>query len=457
MQPRAGIGGLIPSLILTLFLLIQLGCASIPPVGSTDRRVDKVQALKREISSIRGLSFHSEVRIEAKNKEAMVRQFEAGLNRQYGERGLGNLSLFYKKIGLLPRDLDLKSSLLDFYGANAVGFYDSLKKKLVLRYDVGRAFIPGPVRVISGTSDLGERVLVHELTHALQDQNFSLNRRLRESFNGDRVLAFRAVAEGDATLAEFGYLFGGMNEGFASYANHRLRGKIKQTRANLSDVPRFIADRFLFQYFSGTSFVSLLLDEYGWDGINHLYASPPQSTEQVLHPEKYLYEPDPPTRVNINDLASLFSSEWEAIGNNTLGEVMVRCLFNGFLSPGETEAVGNGWDGDRYWAFRRGEEISFVWVTVWDSNDDAREFVQNYRQVLSMKYGSAESALGHSYLEQRGDVVMLVEGLERSRIVKGIEPLWQRLELEEESFNLPIMTSSDGVSLWLDEPEPLNP
>ncbi len=446
-----------PRFFLSFILVTQLGCAGYSPVGREAPRVNRVQAVKREVASIRGLSFSSEVSIEVKKKDGIRRYLEADLITRYGEWRLHNLSLVYAKLGLLPQGLELKDSSLDFYAARALGFYDPRAKKLVLREDLGRAFVPGPVRVISQENDLGGRVLAHELAHALQDQHFSLEHRLGPSSNDDRTLAFRAVAEGDATLVEYGYLLGGVGEGFVAQVNQRLHGKIEKTRSDLSGVPRVLADRFLFQYFAGASFVSRLLAESGWSGINRLYDFPPLSTEQVLHPEKYLYEPDPPTRVDINGLSPLYPPGWIAIGSNTLGEVMVRCLFDGFVSPPQAEAVAGGWDGDRYWAFRKGEEVSFIWVTVWDSFEDAKEFIQTYKQILAKKYEARNSTGSPFYIEQREDIVMVVEGLEKSWTVNHIEPLWQRLELEEESFNPPVLTSFPAAQLWLEEPEMIDP
>lgn len=441
-------GCLVSRFLLSLFIIVtQLGCAGYPRVGGEAPRVDKVQAIKKGVATFRGLSFSREVPIEVKNKGAILRHLESNLLRQYGERKLHNLSLVYAKIGLLPRGLDLKDSLLDYYAAGALGFYDLVGKKLVLRQDIGWAFVPGPVRIISGLDGLDETVLAHELTHALQDQHFSLQHRLDEFSNDDKALAFRSVAEGDATLTEFGYRRGGVDKGFVSYVNDRLRRSMEQARPNLSNVPGIIADKFLFQYFEGVSFLSLLLAESGWIGINRLYASPPLSTEQVLHPEKYFYEPDPPTRVELNDLSLLYPSDWIAVGSNTLGEVMVRSLFKQFLSVEEAKAVAQGWDGDRFWAFRKGKEVSFIWVTVWDSFEDAREFAQKYGTILTKKYSAVESGGARFYLEQRDHVVMVVVGPKGNQIINDSETLWRRLVLTEESFTPPLLTPIDARRL----------
>jgi len=119
---------------------------------------------------------------------------------------------------------------------------------------------------------------------------------------------------------------------------------------------------------------------------------------------------------------------------------MVRCLFKEFLSVEEAKAVAQGWDGDRYWAFRKGKEVSFIWVTVWDSFEDAREFAQKYGTILTKKYGAADSGGARFYLEQRDHAVMVVEGPKGNQIINDSETLWRRLVLTEESFTPPLLT-----------------
>ncbi len=281
---------------------------------------------------------------------------------------------------------------------------------------------------------MGDMVLAHELTHALQDQHFSLEDRLRPSSEDDRTLAFHAVAEGDATVAGFAYLFRGTDDRFLELINQTVQDSMRVARSALTDVPEAIVEELLFQYYGGVSLVSRLLRDQGWSGVNLLYSTPPLSTEQILHPEKFFDLPDLPTRVDLRDLSTLFGPEWREIENNVLGELMVQVLFRRFLAEEEAKRIAGGWDGDRFIAFQRDKETAFVWATVWDSSRDAEEFLQGYRKVLEKKYTGSGPSLRSVRLARRDQRVIVVEGLDKGYVEERLEEIWQGMELKEEKF-----------------------
>jgi len=420
-------------LLFFLFFFIQVGCTPYLVVHQGVVNEDKLQEIKAGIAALRGLEFKISVPVEVKDREGMRSYFARELEREYGDEKLKNMSLAYAKLGLFPQGLDLKKALLDFYSAQVAAFYDPEAKKLVLPEDLGGGIFLGTVQFLARRDILGEMVLAHELTHALQDQHFSLADRLAPSSEDDRSLAFHAVIEGDATLSGFGYLFGGLDERSLAEVNRSVHDSIETARSSLSQVPEAIKEELLFQYYGGVSFVSRVLGQRGWSGVNQLYESPPLSTEQVLHPERYLDFPDPPTRIDLGNLSDLFPAGWTEIENNVLGELMVQVLFKQFLSEENANGAAEGWDGDRFVAYRRGNEVAFVWATVWDSSGDAEEFARGYRELLSKKYGRPEAAGFPVLMEQRDHRVLVVEGMEKGRLGENLEKVWQGMELKEES------------------------
>jgi len=282
-------------------------------------------------------------------------------------------------------------------------------------------------------------VLVHELTHALQDQHFLVGDGLRHSDNGDASLALRSVAEGDAILTEYAFSFGGLKDWLPGYVAQVFGNP--GDNAAVAAAPMIVADKVQFQYSAGVRFVSHFVGKNGWLSVNLLYKHPPLSTEQVLHPEKYLDAPDPPVRIQLHGLSNLFSSEWREIENDTLGELMVHCLFKQFLSPIEAAAVAEVWGGDRFVAYRNGEEVAFIWATVWDTAKDAEEFYENYQKVVSMKYHTS-LVDSDSYIEKRDRSVIVVEGLEPEQVKRNINTLWASMTTERETFQPPPFGSS---------------
>ncbi len=383
--------------------------------------LEKFEEIEQKLSAIRGLNFTEKVPIDYETKDAMRKRLQSDLVNDSGEENFKDRARAYAKLGLFPRRVDLKSAVLKLYAGQIAGFYDLKNKKIVL-----------PQNYAYVKSELDENDMAHELTHALQDQHFSLAQRLGVSHNSDKSLAFRALAEGDAFLTELAYVHGGTAGGFSVSADRFLQRSSVELQPALSDVPAAVSEKLLFQYRAGAALVYRVLKDKGWPGVNGLYGAPPLSTKQVLHPEKYLDSPDPPTAIELNDRSSLFSPEWEEIENNTLGELMVRCLLKRFFPPEKAKAVASGWAGDRFIAFRRGDEISFIWATVWDSSVEAGEFFAKYQALLPMKYGSSETEGLKNYIEQRDRRVVVVEGLERDRVKGHIEKIWKGMRLEKE-------------------------
>jgi hypothetical protein len=160
----------------------------------------------------------------------------------------------------------------------------------------------------------------------------------------------------------------------------------------------------------------------------------------VLHPEKYFSNPDAPTRITLNNLSALFPPDWKELENNVLGELTVQVLFKQFVPENEAKTAAEGWDGDRFAAFRRGDEVAFVWASVWDSERDAEEFEQGYRRIAAKKYPDGRDA-DVFYAERRGPRVIIVEGLPGDRVKRQIEAVWLGMETTEEPFDSPFAPS----------------
>jgi len=415
-------------LLLLLLFLVSAGCAAQAPAKDP---VDPalVRQVKSRLAALRGLDFKADVPIEVRGQAAMLRYFEQDLEEDFGADGLALKSLAYGKLGLIPPKVDLKKALLEFYDAQVVAFYDPKKKKLVVPESLAEV-----IAARGGESGEPVLILAHELTHALQDQHFSLAERTARGSDDDGDLALRAVIEGDATLA--GYAYMGLGPAALAQMGRAIQDNMKETRATLPNVPEAIIEEMLFQYYGGVAFVLRLLEERDWRAVDALYAAPPLSTEQVLHPEKYFTFPDPPTKIELNDLAALFPPGWRQIENNVMGELMVRVLFARFLGEADAKLVSEGWDGDRFVAFRRGDEVAFVWASVWDSEEDAEEFSRGYRRLVEKKYPDARSA-GAVTVERRGRQALVVEGLPRDRVKEGVEKIWRGMTATEAPFKSP--------------------
>jgi len=189
---------------------------------------------------------------------------------------------------------------------------------------------------------LDKIVFAHEYTHALQDQHFDLSSLpLDLEGNSDIALAALALVEGDAVLSMDNYMMENLDLD-ALLAILQEAEEVDQ--GELDSAPQFIQEELLFPYEAGLEFVSEL-DQ--WGGINAAYADLPESTEQIMHPEKYL-ERDSPQEVSMPDLAPALGEEWSQLDSDTLGELYVGIYLDTYIADVAADTAAAGWDGDRY-------------------------------------------------------------------------------------------------------------
>lgn len=402
------------------------GCSVQTNRHPIDTNTSFIAAIRERLIQVREMETLAGVAVVIEGQDRANSYLTESLQGRSRADNLGDTSLAYAKLGLLPPGVNLQNDLLGFYSTQAMAFYDSGTKRVVL-----------PVRDGSSPegrflSERDEKVIAHELVHAFQDQKFSIGDRLRVKANGDATLALRSVAEGDAVLSEYAYIFGDFDASLAGYARQMIDAGGEN--ANLASMPMFVADRVRFQYQAGVRFVSRAFAENGWSSVNRLYHSPPLSTEQILHPEKYFDTPDPPTRIDLKNLSRLFPSPWREIANDTMGELSVHCLFYQHLGSSAAASIAQGWDGDSFVAYRNGEDVAFIWATIWDSETDAVEFLEGYQHILAKKYSPQPSGLRYS-IEKRGLSVLIIEGLERQQINHGDDSVWAEMVLVQAPFS----------------------
>jgi hypothetical protein len=143
--------------------------------------------------------------------------------------------------------------------------------------------------------------------------------------------------------------------------------------SNYADYPQFIVDWTFYPYDDGSAFIKYLYDEGGYDLVNQAFEETPGSSEQILHPEKYL-DDELPEDINVIAADDVLGDGWEWLRYDAFGEVKIRNLF---LADGYEDAAADaaaGWNGDQYSVYGTEDDTVLIWQTSWDSDDDAEEF-----------------------------------------------------------------------------------
>jgi hypothetical protein len=328
-------------------------------------------------------------------------------------------------LGLIPEGVDLLDLTIRLMGEQAAGYYDPITDEMIV--------------VADGDFGAEEYFYAHEIIHALQDAHLDPNDLMEEteSDNSDESLARIALYEGDAVAASNAYV--SEHPGLAIVLLREAPGDFPE----LDTAPGAMSVILVFPYLSGETFVARLISEGGWQAVDAAYADIPASTEQILHPEKYL-ERDQPVAVSLPEPAKALGEGWRVVDEDTLGEFQTAVLLANF-GPGEgfnvvtggidlPEAARNaaaGWDGDRFalWEDADGADV-LVWRSVWDTPQDARAFSRALAQFNNARLNGMFNG------ESPDDVALVTDEVAARVLLDGQEVLYIQ------SANVPVTDSA---------------
>ncbi|MGA9884595.1 MAG: hypothetical protein WBQ34_12830 [Candidatus Acidiferrales bacterium] len=284
--------------------------------------------------------------------------------------------------GLVPKNFPLDSFMIDLLTDQVAGMYDPKAKEFYIA-----DWIP--------IADQRE-VMAHEMTHALEDQSFHIERWIKAARpNDDAEMARDSVSEGTAMAAMVDYLLRDEHEGVRDLPDVSAligTGAIAEMTKDpvLAKAPPYIQDALIFPYLEGTSFSQAFLKSHtGWADLKLLFENPPVSTQQILHPDLYL-KGVRPVAVTLPRWKGIVPADWKLLEENVMGEFGLRELLKQFLGPGRAAALGPDWAGDRYAVFEnsRTDETPLVFRLTLDSDDHAAQFFNYFSEALEKKYAA---------------------------------------------------------------------
>ncbi len=378
----------------------------------------EVDRLVTGLGAARHLPFHGT--LPARIVPRDVAQRESAIAVGVGLSGAGRdvEGEILKRLGLLPAGVD--------YGALVAKTAGSLDAS----YDVatGRLSVPDFVSLGDQRIALG-----HAIAHALADQHFGLRDFLRLAPDGGRRLegdaerARLAVVEGDATLT--GLELQDPHEAFLGrHELSTLGARLREATAT-EGAPLWLVELARFTHVDGFLFTARARAQGPWSAVDALWADPPASTEQVLHPEKYdaCEAPIPVDEATLPTLPGF----GRPAASDVLGELVARTWLASVLPPEIATRAAAGWGGDRagIYTARPGAspdggaapERPLAWLTIWDDSGEAEDFARAATQVLVALTTSAPatngpaggravfpSAAGLYALDRRGEAVALL-------------------------------------------------
>lgn len=366
--------------------------------------------IEQEVSDLRGLPIQSQPPryvVSASVVELMLkRELEAG----EGIDQLKDEARTLVALNLIKPTYDLVRYAMNGLVDGIGGFYRPETKEI---YVLGLRF--GGMEHITYS---------HEFNHALVDQQYDLGLMQKAAqcgSNSDRCDAIKALIEGDATLTMYQWLLQyGTPEDYRDILNYRppFQGLPEQFP------PDYVEHAMGFPYQQGMAFVQKLYDDGNWARVNQLYANPPVSSEQILHPEKYLAG-EAPLALQDPSLELALGPPWRRISNDVLGEwqTYLMLAYSADLPARRSEEIAKraaaGWGGDQVQVMVNDQTDQLVLAAhwVWDTPAEAKEFSQASQDYLSQMYRGAQiSRPSGTCWESNGRAACLY--------AKGSETLW---------------------------------
>lgn len=397
---------------LVLLALLALPASAQQKPANLFQEVDEMTSA---LSDITGWPVRRKVPAKIITKDEFRHQVESRMKGSSNNKELRAEELTLKMFGFVPQDFNLAKETVDLVSEQAAAFYDYSKKRLF---------------VLDSTSEGTEQrvALVHELAHALADQQHALGKYLHKgSPDDDASTAREAVMEGQATWLTWAYV-ARRNGGKAEVSQDMIEKLTDNSGAGGADFPVFskeplyLRESLVFPYDEGMKFQDAVYKKLGQKSFDEIFNRPPRSTQQILHPKTYIEDekpsdPEPPALENLK--------QFRVINDGSVGELDHSMLLRQFVGEKEGRAAASGWRGGAFRLYENKHEKYPVltYASDWSSPEAAKTFFTLYQRVMKGKwkamkvterspthvYGTGDS--GKFQLRLSGTGVTFIEGL----------------------------------------------
>jgi hypothetical protein len=338
----------------------------------------EIQEALRAVVAVRKLEALTAVKSHVIPREELAAQMKRDVLADLDPILVRGITENLYALGAVPADHDYLQTILVILGSQLAGYYDPRDKAMFLLDDLG--------------ADGAAATLWHELVHALQDQHYDLQPKLKWSpGRGDSMSAVQALAEGDATSAMLDVMLAPQGQTALDLPAGML-GKsmgVIEALPELDGVPPILKRSLVAAYADGLAFVNALRERGGFAAVDAAWRDLPTSTEQILHPEKYEKRegpiavlPPPPPEAGPKTMLFL----------DVLGEQGLRFVFEEWMPLVSAASAASGWGGDQLAVFAEGDRRAVGVHLVLDDETRAKEtFEAIMRGVLA---GEPEDSTG---------------------------------------------------------------
>ena len=249
-----------------------------------------------------------------------------------------------KALAIVDSDVNLADQVKRLSTGNVPAFYDPATKELVVK--------SGQLTPYALTK------IVHEMVRADYDQHFNLNRPSLVAPDDETGIAWDSLVEGTATRIENRFISAlpTADKNSVTAEQQRLQGLVPK------DLPDYVLVEYAFPFGSGPKFADYLMNNGGTGKVDAAFQNPPTTTEQILHPEKYVAGEGPKP-------LDAPTADGPVIRSGSLGQLLTSLMLAQVLTPGDAEAASDNWGADRYVAWQNGADTCVRLNIVMDTPD----------------------------------------------------------------------------------------
>ena len=345
-----------------------------------------------------GMTKHAVVKRRMVSKADVEKYVQGNLAKEEYAQRFVQEEMSMKKLGFIPRNFNLKEFMTKSSGQEIAGYYDPETKTISLLNWV-------PI-------DRQEPILAHELTHALQDQNYDLTKWMKAAQNGkggpedESAVARKAVVEGQAMVVYIDYMLKPVGRTLQdtpdllySMEDPAVKGMIDSQLAH--DSPMVMREAGAFAYKEGLIFEGELLHKGGKEmAFAGAFAHPPHNSHEILHPDTYISGEKVPA-VRIPDMKSVLNDQYEVYDSGSIGELDVRALLKQYGERRIADDLSSEWQGGSYVLYRKKSsdpsaqnalttaDLALLYISRWKSPHSAARFAKFYAGAVPQRYNSA--------------------------------------------------------------------
>ncbi|MGZ4875711.1 MAG: hypothetical protein ACXV5R_11120 [Candidatus Angelobacter sp.] len=356
--------------------------------------------------------------------------------------------LVQKKFGLLPRTFDLHSFLIKLLTEQVAGYYDEKTRTMNL--------------LDWNEPDMQRPVMAHELTHALQDQSFNLEKMSKHDeeiekrgledlagliSNDEESTCRSAVLEGQAMIVLLDYVLAPQGQSVEKMPQvvEMMQASMDKSRGSpvFDSAPLLLQEELAFPYRQGMKFIKDLLVAGGRQlAYTAVLGRMPLTTREIMEPKEYLAGRRVPPLL-LPDLGFL-KKDYEPYDAGAVGQLDVSILLRIYADETLDKRLSSQWRGGAYYAAgRKGAKppdrnssahIGLFYVSRWATEASAQEFAKAYANALPKRYESLRhvhgdaperlqfmSSDGPIFIQQTGNTVVAVESFDEEAAKKLIE------------------------------------